>query len=76
MISLMDSTELEEYQYFKFTWIDEKKGLSKWETTYMPGYDPIEEIFVSEKFESDFVTIEQPCVECWGDECDEIVNQE
>ena len=74
MLSLADSTEFDEYQYFKLTWIDEKRGLSKWETTYMPGYDPIEEIFVSEKFASDFVTIEQPCIECWGDECDEIIN--
>jgi hypothetical protein len=57
-------------QEFKFTWIDIENGLGKWETTFEPNFHHVDE-FVSKEFEQNFPAIEQPCIECWGEEeCD------
>lgn len=59
-----------EEQEFKFKWIDVDNGLGKWETTFHPNFYHADE-FISKKFEHNFPAVEQPCVECWGEEeCD------
>jgi|GEM_PF-1007312 len=54
-------------QQFIFTWTDKPKGLSRWEAI---GWD-WNDSFVSLFHEVDYLHIEQPCEECWGEEeCD------
>ncbi|WKN30993.1 hypothetical protein PZB74_18755 [Porifericola rhodea] len=60
-------------QSFKFKYVDETKGIANWITTYPNDYTS-DLKFVSARKASDFPTINQPCVECWGEECDEIEN--
>jgi hypothetical protein len=59
---------------FALTRIEGKPGITKWDlTNYYLGNELHEELFVSKEHENDFVSIEQPCIECWDEEfCDEI----
>lgn len=61
----------DEIQDFKFHWTDREKGLGRWTTTYSNGFFS-DNIFVIKEKEKDFEQVQQPCKECWGDECDEI----
>ena len=59
-----------ENQDFKFVWVDESKHMGKWMTTYKGG-NYMEYTCVTADHQKDFKTVNQPCRECWGDECDE-----
>ena len=82
---ILDSTNIQltvqlstdsESENFNLKWLDITKGLIIWETTYLPGYEPTKEIFVSNEFKSEFIEIEQPCIECWTqEECDQFALQ-
>lgn len=60
-------------QDFKFVWVDEAKHIGKWMTTYKESnyVNYVEYICVTADRQKDFKTVNQPCRECWGDECDE-----
>jgi hypothetical protein len=55
---------------YKFTWIDKEKGLGRF-ITISKGHKS-DELFVTSEKQTNFEVIDQPCRECWGDECDEI----
>ena len=55
---------------YKFIWIDKEKGLGRF-VTISKSYKS-DELFVTSEKQSTFEVIDQPCRECWGDECDEI----
>lgn len=63
--------EGEENQIFKFVWIEKEKGVGRWINTYSNGYTA-NYLFVSKDHLSNFDQVNQPCKECWGDECDEL----
>lgn len=56
-------------QDFKFFWINKEKGLGRWVTQY-PGGTLSDNTFVVAGRQNDFEKVDQPCRECWGDECD------
>jgi hypothetical protein len=58
-------------QDFKFFWINKEKGLGRWVTQYTSG-TLSDNTFVVADRQSDFEQVDQPCRECWGDECDTI----
>jgi len=64
-----------EKQEFKFFWADKQKYLGRFVTTYSNGFTS-DNIFVTTEMQKNFEKIDQPCRECWGDECDEIENKE
>lgn len=59
-------TDSETKQDFKFFWTNKENGIGRWITTHF------DEILVLADRQNDFEKVEQPCRECWGDECDEI----
>ncbi len=63
-----------EGNYLTFTWTDKKRGLGNWDLSYYYLDDGTrKELFVSRKNERDFISVVQPCRECWDDEiCDQI----
>lgn len=61
----------DEKQDFKFYWSNKEKGLGRFITTYSTGFT-LDYLFVTSDKESNFEKFDQPCRECWGDECDEI----
>jgi hypothetical protein len=65
----------EQLQDFKFIWEDKAKNIGRWITTYDTGYDS-NCVFVPANLQSQFPVVNQPCRECWGDECDEREAQE
>lgn len=58
-------------QSFKFFWTDRKNGLGRFVTTYPTGLVS-DELFVIRNKQINFEKVDQPCRECWGEECDEI----
>jgi len=60
-------------QSFKFIWTDKESGLGRWITAYSNGFTS-DNIFVISEKQNNFERVDQPCRECWGDECDEIEN--
>jgi hypothetical protein len=65
----------EEKQDFKFIWIDKEKGLGRFITLYSSGFTS-DNLFVTSEKQTNFQKIDQPCKECWGDECDELENKQ
>ncbi len=68
------NTELskqETAQVFKFVWLDKQHGIANWSTTFADGLQS-DFTFVSKEYQNQFEQIDQPCRECWGDECDEL----
>lgn len=63
-----DSQELEE---LKFVWADKSKGVGMMISSSENGYSS-EVILVTQDKQKYFPTVNQPCRECWGDECDEM----
>lgn len=63
--------EADEKQEFKFYWTDKAKGLGRFVTTFSSGFTS-NNLFVSSDQQKKFKTVDQPCRECWGDECDEM----
>ena len=59
----------EHLQNFRFSWFDRKNGIGIWETTYFSGRT---DKYKFSTFERQFFypIVDQPCTECWGDECD------
>ncbi|MDX2360367.1 MAG: hypothetical protein QNK23_06150 [Crocinitomicaceae bacterium] len=55
---------------FTFQWVDQSKGIGSW-TSNVPKISKRNGLFVFENFRNHFPIIDQPCVECWGDECDD-----
>jgi hypothetical protein len=64
----------DEKQEFKFLWTDKGKGLGRFITTYSNGFIS-DNLFVTNDKQTNFEKYDQPCRECWGDECDEIENK-
>lgn len=60
-----------EKQDFKFFWTNKEKGLGRFITTYSNGFTS-ENLFVTRDKQKNFEKFDQPCKECWGDECDEM----
>jgi len=58
---------------YKFTWIDKEQGLGRF-LTISKSYKS-DELFVTSEKQAKFEVIDQPCRECWGDECDEIASK-
>lgn len=58
-------------QNFSFVWVQKEKGIGRWKTTFPNGF-VLDTEFVEDAHRKSFETIVQPCVECWGDECDEL----
>jgi hypothetical protein len=63
-----DSKELQDW---KFVWTDKAKQLGRWITTYNEGFTS-NEVFVTATKQNNFRKVDQPCKECWGDDCDYI----
>lgn len=63
-----DSGESEE---LKFVWIDKDKELSMLISQADNGQSS-QVILVSQDEQSNFRIVNQPCRECWGDDCDEM----
>ncbi len=61
----------DEKQDFKFFWTDKEKGLGRLITTYSSGFTS-DNLFVTGDKQTNYEKFDQPCRECWGDECDEI----
>ena len=61
----------DEKQDFKFFWANKEKGLGRFITTYSSGFTS-DNLFVTGDKQTNFEKFEQPCRECWGEECDEI----
>lgn len=57
-------------QVFKFVWHDHARGVGRWITTHPNGYHS-DNIFTTSHRETDYERVDQPCRECWGDECDD-----
>ena len=55
---------------YKFILIDKEKGLGRF-ITISKGHKS-DDLFVTGEKQTNFEVIDQPCRECWGDECDEI----
>ena len=64
-------TDSDTKQDFKFFWTNKEKGLGRWITAYFGGKTR-DYTFVLADRQNDFEKVDQPCRECWGDECDEI----
>lgn len=63
--------ESSEKQDFKFFWADKQKGLGRFITTYSSGFTS-DNLFVTGDKQTNFEKFDQPCRECWGDECDKM----
>lgn len=61
----------DEKQDFKFFWTNKEKGLGRFITNYSSGFTS-DNLFVTGDKQTNFDKFDQPCRECWGDECDEI----
>lgn len=59
--------DTEKIEVFKFLWINKEKMLGKW---YL--FNKEETTFIAYEKQSNYPHIEQPCIECWGEECNEI----
>jgi hypothetical protein len=60
-----------EIQPFYFTYVDYESGIANWKTTYQSVDFKTDFLFISNKDKENFITVNQPCVECWGDECED-----
>ncbi len=57
--------ETGDIEEFIFYWIDQKQGSALWSKF------SAEDTYVMKSKENTFKHVQQPCVECWGEECDE-----
>lgn len=57
-------------QDFKFVWVDKAKQVGEWITNFK-GIGEVSYVCVNSAYQKNFKTVNQPCRECWGDECDE-----
>lgn len=62
-------------QDFKFIPAEKEKHLGRWITTYPSGMTS-NNIFVTTEKQMHYPKIDQPCKECWGEECDDEVKNE
>jgi hypothetical protein len=67
-----DAKELYE---LKFIWIDKNNGLGRLISTSTNGISS-DKTFVMLEKQNDFLIVNQPCRECWGDECDEFTKND
>lgn len=66
------SIDTKDNQVFKFLWVNKEKGIGRFITTYSETGFKSDLSFVSKEKRKKFKRIEQPCEECWGEECNEI----
>lgn len=59
----------DEKQDFTFLWIDKENMIGKWTTSYSSGWTT-DYNYTTLDNQLAFPNIDQPCSECWGDECD------
>ena len=64
-----------EEEVLKFVWIDKAKGVGEIISSSENG-NSSEVILVTQDKQKYFPIVNQPCRECWGDECDEIEKQQ
>ena len=57
-------------QVFNFIWLDKQKNIGKWITTYSESGNTVTYLVVDSRFQKDFKSFEQPCIECWGEKCE------
>ena len=62
------------FQDVKFIWSNKEKQLGHFISIFPDG-GRLDQLFVSDKKQKIFPVYNQPCRECWGDECDSIVNK-
>jgi hypothetical protein len=60
----------EEKMLFRFIWIDRHLGLGRW-LTISPNDNNSDYVFVDGGHEAGYKVVNQPCRECWGDECED-----
>lgn len=60
----------DEIQNFKFIWVKKEEGIGQWITTFSSGWTSDFYFILADK-KDEIKIIDQPCRECWGDECDE-----
>jgi hypothetical protein len=59
----------EQLQNFKFSWFERENGIGIWETTYFSGRtDKYKFSTFDRQFQ--YPMVDQPCIECWGEECE------
>jgi hypothetical protein len=68
-------TNSEDLIELKFFWIDKTNGLAKLISKSTNGIAS-DETFVTADRQKDFPTVNQPCRECWSDECDEFTEND
>ncbi len=68
-------TDSEDLIELKFFWIDKTKGLARLISKATNGIAS-DETFVTADRQKDFPTVNQPCRECWGNECDEFTEND
>jgi len=56
-------------QIFSFIWIDKQKNIGKWVTTYSENENVVNYIVTESRFQKNYESVEQPCVECWNQTC-------
>ena len=56
-------------QDWKFVWTDKAKQVGRWITTYTQDITT-DDFYVTASKQTNFPKVDQPCRECWGDECD------
>lgn len=66
----MQVTNTKIKQSFWFNWVDKTRGVGRWRTEYRTGHK-LDLSFVNKKYLNSFKIVNQPCRECWGDECDD-----
>ena len=58
-------------QVFNFIWLDKQKSIGKWVTTYTESGNTMTYLVVDSRFQKNFKSVEQPCVECWEEKCED-----
>jgi hypothetical protein len=58
-------------QDFKFFWTNKERGIGRWVMQNSRG-TLFDNTFIAAERQNDFEKVDQPCRECWGDECDTI----
>ena len=68
-------TDSEEINELKFVWIDQTKGMGRLISRSVNGIASDETFVISDR-QKDFPTVNQPCRECWGDDCEEFTKND
>lgn len=58
--------------FFYFSYVDTDRGIAFWKNNDKPVNYETDDLYISDKNKNNFDIVNQPCKECWGDDCDEI----